>query len=55
MRTFGVVALITGVAALLCIGFLDVALKLLSRDICVAPSWPNEEDAPESSDETSLA
>ena len=52
MRTIVILALIVALAALLIMGFLDVARQLLSRNIFVAPLLPNEERAEESSDET---
>jgi hypothetical protein len=38
--------LVIALAALLIIGFCDVAQDLLSRAIFTAPSWPNEERRP---------
>jgi hypothetical protein len=55
IRTIVVLALIVAFAALLIVGFLDVARELLSRNIFVTPLLPNEERAEESSDETGQA
>lgn len=55
IRTIVVLALIVALAALLIVGFLDVARELLSRNIFVAPLLPNEERAEESSDEPGQA
>jgi len=55
MRTIVILALIVALAALLIVGFLDVARQLLSRTIFVTPSLPNEERLDESSDETGQA
>ena len=49
MHLLGVCALIIALAALLIIGFCDVAQDLLSRVTITAPSWPNEEQPPNSS------
>ena|ERR1700736_6497002 len=46
MHLLGICALLIALAALLIIGFLDVARNLLSRDAFAAPSSSNEERSP---------
>lgn len=46
MHLLGICALVIGLAALLIIGFLDVAQHLVSRAVFAAPSESNEERSP---------
>ena len=55
IRTIVILTLIVALAALLIMGFLDVARQLLSRNIFATPSLSNEERAEESSGETGQA
>jgi hypothetical protein len=55
MRTIVILALIVALAALLIMGFLDVARQLLLRNVFVTPSLPSEERVDESSEETGQA
>lgn len=56
IRTLVILGLIVALPALLIIILLlDVARQLLSRNIFVTPSCPNEDRAEESSDETAQA
>jgi hypothetical protein len=55
IHTTLILALIVSLAALLIMGFLDVAHQLLSRNLFVAPLLPNDKRADESFDETGQA
>jgi hypothetical protein len=55
IRTIVILASIVSLAALLIMGFLDVARELLSRNIFVTPLLPNEERAEKSSEEAGQA
>jgi hypothetical protein len=47
MHLLGVCALVIALAALLIMGFCDVAQDLLSRATITAPSWPDEDQPPQ--------
>ena len=55
IRTIVILALLVVLAVLLIVGLLDVARQLLSRNIFVTPSLPDEERAEESSDQPGQA
>jgi hypothetical protein len=55
MHLLGNCILIFGLAAFVIIGFLSVAIDLLSRDVFDASSWSNDERALEIAEDTRLS